>query len=103
MLLAAIIASVLPTERPVARVNILKQMKTAGGWRNLALKRDARGRIKWSSGSGRHTIEGGEDGVRRRSPPGGTPSEALEAQKRKRLELDAGSSGLELAGIEEEE
>jgi hypothetical protein len=31
------------------------------------------------------------------------PAEALEAQKRKRLEIDAKESGLEISGIEEEE
>jgi len=87
----------------VARVNILKQVKTPSGWRNLALKRDARGRIKWSPSSGRYIIEWRENGRRLRSAAGVTPSEALEAQKRKRLELEAGSSGLELSGIEEEE
>jgi integrase/recombinase XerD len=87
----------------VARVNILKQVKTARGWRNVALKRDARGRIKWSSTSGRYIIEWRKNGRRLRSAAGITPAEALEAQKRKRLELEAGSSGLELSGIEEEE
>ena len=78
-------------------------MKTPRGWRNVALKRDARRRIKWSSSSGRYIIEWRENGRRCRSAAGVTPSEALEAQKRKRLELEAGSSGLELSGIEEEE
>jgi len=87
----------------VARVNILKQVKTARGWRNVALKRHTRGRIKWSSGSGRYIIEWRENGRRLRSAAGVTPSEALEAQKRKRLELEAGASGLEISGIVPEE
>ncbi len=87
----------------MARVNILKQVKTARGWRNVALKRDARGRIKWSSSSGRYIIEWRENGRRRRSAAGITPAEALEAQKRKRLEIEAAGSGLELSGIEEED
>jgi hypothetical protein len=87
----------------VARVNILKQVKTTRGWRNVALKRDARRRIKWNSGSGRLIIEWRENGRRLRSAAGVTPSEALEAQKRKRLDLEAGASGLEIARIEEEE
>lgn len=40
----------------MARGNILKQVKTASGWRNVALRRDARNRIKWTS-SGRYIIE----------------------------------------------
>ena len=41
----------------VARVNITKQVKAQHGWRNVALARDARHRIKWSVGSGRYIIE----------------------------------------------
>lgn len=87
----------------MARVNITKQVKTQHGWRNVALARDARGRIKWSSRFGRYIIEWRESGRRHRAAAGVTPSDALEAQKRKRLELEAQESGLELAGLEEEE
>jgi hypothetical protein len=82
----------------VARVNIRKQVKTQHGWRNVALARDARRRIKWTVGSGRYILEWRENGRRRRAAAGVTPAEALEAQKRKRLELDAKDSGLELSG-----
>jgi integrase/recombinase XerD len=87
----------------VARVNITKQIKTAHGWRNVALTRDARHRIKWTVGSGRYILEWRENGRRRRAAAGVTPAEALEAQKRKRLELGAKESGLELSGLEEED
>lgn len=40
----------------MARGNILKRVKTASGWRNVALRRDARNRIKWTT-SGRYIIE----------------------------------------------
>ena len=53
-----------------------------------ACKRDTRGRIKWPP-VGRYIIEWRENGRRRRAAAGDTPAEALEAQKRKRLELDA--------------
>ena len=86
----------------MARVNILRRLKTSKGWGNVALKRNARGRVQWPSG-GRFLIEWREDGRRLRASAGDTPAEALEAQKRKRLELEAGASGLELSGIEEEE
>ena len=87
----------------MARVNIVRQVKTPRGWRNVALERDARGRIKWGSGPGRYIVEWRADGRRRRAAAGVTPSEALEAQRRKRLELDAKDSGLEVSGIGEEE
>jgi integrase/recombinase XerD len=78
----------------VARVNITKQIKTSRGWRNLALTRDARGRIRWTGGLGRYLIEWRQNGERLRQAAGTTPAEALEAQKRKRLELEAGETGL---------
>jgi hypothetical protein len=84
-------------------VNITKQIKTAHGWRNVALTRDARRRIKWTVGSGRYIIEWRENGRRQRAAAGVTPAEALEAQKRKRLELGAKESGLEISGLEEED
>ena len=72
----------------MARVLILKQVKTANGWRNIALRRDASKRIKWTS-AGRCIIEWREDGRRQRQAAGVTPAEAVEAQKQKRLELAA--------------
>jgi integrase len=86
----------------VARVNILQSVKSAGGWANIALKRDGRGRIKWPS-NGRYLIEWREAGKRLRQAAGETPADALESQKRKRLELEAAQSGLEVSGLEEEE
>jgi hypothetical protein len=82
----------------MARVNILKQVKTPTGWRNVALRRDARNRIKWTS-AGRYIIEWREDGRRQRQAAGVTPAEAVETQKQKVLELSARASGLK---IEEE-
>ncbi len=90
-------------DAPVARVNITKQVKTQHGWRNVALARDARRRIKWTVGSGRYIIEWRENGRRQRAAAGVTPAEALEAQKRKRLELGARETGLELSGVSDEE
>ena len=86
----------------MARVNITKQVKTQHGWRNVALARDARRRIKWTVGSGRYIIEWRENGRRQRAAAGVAPAEALEAQKRKRLELDAKQSGLEISGLDTE-
>jgi integrase len=82
----------------VARVNILQRVKTARGWANVALKRNAKGRIRWPSG-GRYLIEWRENGIRLRQTAGETTSDALEAQKRKRLELEARETGLELSDL----
>ncbi len=83
----------------MARVNILRRVKTSKGWANVALKRNTKKRIQWPSG-GRFLIEWRENGKRLRASAGETPAEALEAQKRKRLELDAKDSGLELSGFD---
>ena len=86
-----------PSEDTVARVNILRRVMTSKGWANVALKRNVKRRIQWPSG-GRFLIEWRENGKRLRASAGETPAQALEAQKRKRLELDAKESGLELSG-----
>ena len=86
----------------MARVNILRRVKTSKGWANVALKRNLKRRIQWPSG-GRFLIEWRENGKRLRASAGETPAEALEAQKRKRLELGAKESGLELSGADTED
>ncbi len=86
----------------MARVNIIKQVKTPAGWKNISLDRDARGRIKWSSAKGRYLTEWRVNGQRKRQAAGTTPAEALEAQRRKRLELDAAKTGLTISGLPEE-
>jgi integrase/recombinase XerD len=77
----------------VVHVNILQRVKSETGWSNVALKRDERGRIKWPSG-GRFLIEWRKSGTRLREAAGDTPADALEAQRRKRLELEAEKTGL---------
>ena len=85
----------------MARVNILRRVKTSKGWANVALKRNTKRRIQWPSG-GPFLIEWRENGSRLREAAGTTPAEALEAQKRKRLELEARSSGLSVHDPERE-
>ena len=85
----------------MARVNILQKVRTEKGWRHAALPRKKDGRINWPT-RGRYLIEWREDGRRLREAAGSTPSEALEAQKRKRLDLEAKSSGLAVSDPEEE-
>ncbi len=87
----------------MAHVNIVKQVKGDCGWNIAAVPRDAKGRIKWSSSPCRYLIEWRENGNRRRQAAGTTPAEALEAQRRKRVELEARKSGLKLLGLPEEE
>lgn len=77
----------------MVHVNILQKVKSDGGWKNQSLPRDKRGRIKWPSG-GPFLIEWRESGRRLREAAGDTPSDALEAQKRKRLELEAAKTGV---------
>jgi hypothetical protein len=45
----------------MARVNIFRQVLTEKGWRNAALDRDEKGRIKWPSRA-RFLIEWRESG-----------------------------------------
>jgi integrase/recombinase XerD len=85
----------------MARVNIFCQVLTEKGWRNAALDRDEKGRIKWPSRA-RFLIEWRESGKRKREAAGETPSEALEAQRRKRLELEAHATGMTVTDPEEE-
>jgi integrase len=85
----------------MARVNIFRQVLTEKGWRNAALDRDEKGRIKWPSRA-RFLIEWRESGHRKREAAGETPSEAQEAQRRKRLELEARATGLTVTDPEDE-
>ena len=77
----------------MVHVNILQKVKSDGGWKNQSLPRDKRGRIRWPSG-GPFLIEWRESGRRLREAAGDTPADALEAQKRKRLELEAVKTGV---------
>jgi integrase/recombinase XerD len=85
------------------RVNLTRQIKRDAGWKRVPLERDARGRIRWGNGEGRYLIEWRERGRRLRGAAGRTPAEALEAQRRRRLELEAKENNLELLGLPKEE
>ncbi len=88
------------------RVNIVRRVKTAKGWANVALKRNVRGRIQWPSRGPYliepYLIEWRANGRRLREAAVDTPADALEAQKRKRLELEAKETGLEVSDPDEE-
>src|SRR5262249_62283068 len=61
--LASKIVSTFAKGHTVARVNILRQVRTDKGWRNAALPRKQDGRIKWPA-HGRYLIEWRENGRR---------------------------------------
>ncbi|HXI41911.1 MAG TPA: site-specific integrase [Bryobacteraceae bacterium] len=71
----------------VKRVRIIKKIREASGpWRFVSLKR-AGSRYAWDSRPGYYFVEWWEGRKRRRQVAGRTPSEAMEAQRRKRHEL----------------
>ena len=77
----------------MARISILRRVRTENAWRNLPLGRSPKGRIKWVA-TAPYLIEWRKAGRRRREAAGTTPAEAIEAQKRKRFELEAKARGL---------
>ena len=78
------------------RVNIVKQFKTESGqWVLRSIPKKPTGHYDWSTlPDGDYFIEWRENGRRRREPAGRIASEALEAQRRMRNELNARASGL---------
>jgi integrase/recombinase XerD len=78
-----------PTGRrtPNKRVRIIKKVHLVDGvWKFISLAR-AGGRYVWDSRPGYYFVEWWEGRSRRRERAGDTPSQALEAQRRKRNEL----------------
>ena len=78
-----------PTARrtPNKRVRIIKKVRSADGiWKFISLDR-AGSRYVWDPGPGYYFVEWWEGRKRRRKRAGETPSQALEAQRRKRNEL----------------
>jgi hypothetical protein len=76
-------------------VRIIKKVRESSGvWRFVSLKK-AGARYAWDDRAGNYFVDSWEGPKRRRELAGQTPSEALEAQRRKRNEL-AGDN--ELAG-----
>jgi integrase len=72
---------------PKKRVRIIKKIRLANGvWKFVSLKR-AGSRYLWDRRPGHYFLEWWEGQKRRREYAGDTPSDALEAQRRKRNEL----------------
>jgi len=86
----------------VSRVNIVKRIKIDGRWKMFSIPRNAKGNYDWSAlADGRYYVEWYAGGKRRREGAGMTAAQALEAQRRKRHELegrDLGVPGFEKAG-----
>jgi integrase/recombinase XerD len=86
----------------VSRVNIVKRIKQDGRWRMLAIPRNPKGNYNWNAlPEGRYYVEWYVGGQRRRAGAGITAAQAMEAQRRKRHELEGrqlGVPGFETAG-----
>jgi len=86
----------------VSSVNIVKKIKIDGDWKLLSIPRNAKGNYDWNAlPEGLYLIEWRVGGKRRRASAGVTAAQALEAQRRKRHELEGrqlGIAGFELAG-----
>jgi len=85
----------------VSHVNIVKKIKIDGDWKLLSIPRNAKGNYDWNAlPEGLYLIEWRAAGKRRRESAGVTAAQALEAQRRKRHELEGrklGVPGFELA------
>ena len=86
----------------MSHVNIVKKIKIDGDWKLLSIPRNAKGNYDWNAlPEGLYLIEWRAGGKRRRESAGVTAAQALEAQRRKRHELEGrklGVPGFELAG-----
>ena len=86
----------------MSRVNIVKKIKIDGDWKLLSIPRNPKGNYDWNAlPEGLYLIEWRAGGKRRRESAGVTAAQALEAQRRKRHELEGrklGVPGFELAG-----
>ena len=86
----------------MSRVNIVKRIKINGLWKMFSIPRNAKGNYDWNAiADGRYYVEWYIGGTRRREGAGVTAAQALEAQRRKRHELEGrklGVPGFETAG-----
>ena len=86
----------------MSRVNIVKRIKIDGLWKMFSIPRNAKGNYDWNAiADGRYYVEWYVGGTRRREGAGVTAAQALEAQRRKRHELEGrnlGVPGFEKAG-----
>lgn len=73
----------------MARVNIVKQIKVDGKWVLRSIPKKPSGHYDWTVlPEGTYFIEWRENGQRKREPAGITASQAIEAQRKRRHELE---------------
>ena len=73
----------------MARVNLVKQIKVDGKWVLRSIPKKASGHYDWTAlPEGTYFIEWREDGRRKREPVGITAAQAMEAQRKRRHELE---------------
>ena len=78
----------------MSRVNIVKRIKIDGLWKMFSIPRNAKGNYDWNAiADGRYYVEWYVGGTRRREGAGVTAAQALEAQRRKRHELEGPQLG----------
>ena len=78
----------------MSRVNIVKRIKIDGLWKMFSIPRNAKGNYDWNAiADGRYYVEWYVGGTRRREGAGVTAAQALEAQRRKRHELEGSQLG----------
>ena len=86
----------------MSHVNIVKKIKVDGDWKLHSIPRTAKGNYDWNAlPDGLYLIEWRAGGKRCRESAGVTAAQALEAQRRKRHELEGrklGVPGFETAG-----
>jgi hypothetical protein len=86
----------------VSRTNIVKRIRRDGKWKMVSIPRNDKGNYDWNAlPEGRYYVEWYMGGKRRRAGAGVTAAQALEAQRRKRHELEGrelGVPGFEKAG-----
>ncbi len=86
----------------MSHVNIVKKIKVNGDWKLHSIPRNTKGNYDWNAlPEGLYLIEWRAGGKRRRESAGVTAAQALEAQRRKRHELEGrkmGVPGFETAG-----
>lgn len=79
----------------MARINVLKRIKTDDKWRMVSIPRHKNGRYNWKAlPSGRYYIEWWEAGKRKRQAAGITTAQALEVARRKKHNLEGRALGL---------
>ena len=79
----------------MARVNILKQVKSGEKWRLVAIPRKKSGAYDWEAlPEGRYFVEWYERGKRKREAGGGTAADAQEVARRRRHAIEGKALGL---------